>query len=48
MSWIRTWRKRRACFHHDWHTGTSWIDDRLVNFGRAKHWTCRECGQYWT
>jgi len=48
MRWLAAWRKRRACFHHDWHTDTSWIDDFLADGGRAKHFSCRECGRYWT
>jgi len=48
VSWLARWRKRRACFHHDHITGRSWVIGRLVDLGRAKHWTCRECGRYWT
>lgn len=48
MSWFTSWRKRRACFHHNHSTGESWVSGRLVDMGRAKHWTCRECGRYWT
>jgi hypothetical protein len=48
MSWFKTWRRRRACFHHNWRTGESWVNGMLVDFGRAKHFTCRECGRYWT
>ncbi len=48
MGWFKSWRKRRACFHHNWRTGESWVDDRLVDFGRAKHFTCRECGRHFT
>lgn len=44
----RRWRKRRACFHHDWRTGESWIKDQLVNTGTAKHFWCTHCGRYWT
>lgn len=47
MTWFKTWRKRRACFHHDRHTGESWIVGQIVDFGR-KHFSCRECGRYWT
>jgi hypothetical protein len=48
MSWLKTWRTRRACFHHDTRSGTSWIASRLVDFGRAKHHWCTRCGRYWT
>lgn len=48
MSWLKTWRKRRACFHHDTCSGTSWIASQLVDFGRAKHHWCTRCGRYWT
>ena len=48
MSWLKTWRKRRACFHHDTRYGTSWIASQLVDLGRAKHFWCTRCGRYWT
>jgi hypothetical protein len=48
VNWLKAWRKRRSCFHHDRQTGTSWISSELVDLGRAKHFCCRECGRYWT
>lgn len=48
MKWLRAWRKRRACFHHDWRTGESWIADQIVDAGRAKHFWCTRCDRYWT
>lgn len=52
LTWIlrpwHTWRERRACFHHDHNTGRSWIEGRIVDMGRAKHFLCNRCGRYWT
>jgi len=47
MRWLETRRKRRACFHHDHHTGQSWIRSHLIDLGRAKLYWCQRCGQSW-
>lgn len=47
-TWLKAWRERRRCFHHDWRTGTSWIEDQIVDAGRAKHFWCTRCRRYWT
>ena len=43
---IRRWRKRRACFHHDHSTGTSWLLSQIIDGGR-KHWWCTAGGKGW-
>lgn len=42
-----TWRKRRACFHHDWRSGESWIKSQIIDQGRKLFW-CHRCGRRWT
>jgi hypothetical protein len=44
---LRRWRARRECFHHNCATGESFITGRLVDLGRRKLFTCRECGRRW-
>lgn len=43
---LKRWRKRRSCFHHDQHTGETWIRSQIIDFGRKMFW-CRECDQTW-
>jgi hypothetical protein len=49
--WWRARQRRRQCWHHDRHTGTSWIDDQLINTGMGKMFWCSErlggCGRTW-
>lgn len=47
MTWLKAWRARRRCFHHDQATGTSWITGQLIDTGMRKMWRCRECGRTW-
>lgn len=35
------------CWHHDRKTGTSWIHDHLVDFGRDKIFICSHCKEIW-
>lgn len=44
---MRRWLKRRRCFHHDHHTGQSWIRSELIDLGRRKLYHCTECGKVW-
>lgn len=44
---IRRWLQRRRCFHHDRHTGTSWIQSQLIDLGMRKLYHCTECGKVW-
>jgi hypothetical protein len=44
---LAAWRRQRACFHHDWTTGQSWIENRLIEMGSRKMFWCRECGRTW-
>jgi hypothetical protein len=46
MNWIRRWRKRRRCFHHDNHTGESWIGRGSIIDWR-KYYECSRCGKAW-
>ena len=46
--WIREWRGRRTCFHHDHVSGKSWIEGRLFNAGANKAHRCTRCGKTWT
>lgn len=45
--WWARWRDRRACFHHDHRTGTSWIGERLIEMGSRKMFWCRKCQRTW-
>ena len=38
---------RRRCFHHDHHTGTSWIRENLIDLGRRKQFWCDHCDKIW-
>lgn len=40
-------RRQRDCFHHDRHTGRSWITAELVDLGRRKMFRCYACGRIW-
>jgi hypothetical protein len=44
---LKTWRKRRACFHHNHRTGESWIKSMLIDMGSRKLFWCDECGRTW-
>lgn len=47
---IERYRRRRVrkfCFHHDMRTGSSFIDQRLIETGKAKMFWCTECGKTW-
>ncbi len=46
MSWLKTWRERRRCFHHDNHSGESWIGRGSIIDWR-KHYECSRCGKVW-
>lgn len=43
---FRTWRKRRRCFHHDNHTGESWVGrGSIIDY--RKYYACKNCGRTW-
>lgn len=43
---FRTWRKRRRCFHHDNHTGESWVGrGSIIDY--RKLYACKNCGRTW-
>jgi hypothetical protein len=44
--WV-VWQTRRNCFHHDRRTGTSWVDERLIETGMRKMFYCRTCRKIW-
>lgn len=44
---INRWLIRRACFHHDPLTGTSWIMQQQTVLTRAKFF-CSRCRKKWT
>jgi len=44
---IRAWLKRRRCFHHDHHTGQTWIKGQLIDMGIRKIFRCTHCGKTW-
>jgi len=45
---IRRWLNRRRCFHHDNHTGESWIGRGvLIDLGRRKLYRCSHCERTW-
>jgi hypothetical protein len=46
MGWIRAWKKRRTCFHHDHRDHESWIRSRHIDFGRKMYW-CTHCERTW-
>lgn len=41
------WRAQRRCFHHSQLTGETWVTGTLIDLGRRKMWTCRECDRRW-
>lgn len=47
LTWWRSRRKRRNCFHHDRGTGQSWVTDQLINTGAGKMFWCQQCGMTW-
>lgn len=44
---LRTWRKRRACFHHDPVKAVTWIASELIDLGARKRFWCTHCGRMW-
>lgn len=46
-SWWTLFRRRRSCFHHDRYTGTSWIEEQLINLGSQKLLWCKNCTKKW-
>lgn len=47
MSFFARRRAQRACFHHNHHTGESWIRSVLVDLGRNKRFWCTKCEKSW-
>lgn len=47
MGWWKRWRKRRACMHHDRHTGQTWTKSQLINMGMGKMIWCGNCDKTW-
>lgn len=52
--WLRRWRERRSCFHHDIagnpansRPAESWIEQRLIDLGRRKMFWCTHCDRTW-
>lgn len=43
----RRYRARKACFHHDRRTGTTWITSQLIDTGMRKLLWCTRCGKDW-
>jgi hypothetical protein len=52
----QNWRERRNaqkyCFHHDTFLATdrvsmSWIEQQLIETGKAKMFWCTQCGKTW-
>lgn len=52
MNLIATWRKRRACFHHEHISGLTWVVGSHIYsaFGRervGRMYRCSSCGRKW-
>lgn len=48
FGWFCGYRHSKStCMHHSWHTGTSWIESRLIDLGRRKMFWCTRCGRTW-
>ena len=45
MSWLKTWRERKRCWHHDVHTGETWTYSYLIDTGMRKLFACKQCGK---
>lgn len=45
LDFLRGWRKRRLCFHHDHRRGVSHIVERIIDW--RKLYRCTECDKVW-